>query len=290
MTRTLLFSWSGSLAVHVLALALVVWLFRGERIESVLFIDLTEPVRVEPNPRPPVHRDEASRAPRPAARSAARAPSPAPRETKTDERGDASRPVETPIAPLPTPSEAPVNRETAASMPIAPREPQPATATTSPEAGRATAREEVGRAPIGGNVAAAEGSGVSGTGGGRATADTAGGRGAGGGDERIARGMPGAGEGQDLGPYHKAIWQHVRDALEYPAVVRRRGLKGTVEVDISFGSDGAVRDVTLARSSSNGTLDRAAIDALRQLPPLPFPPGFPPRALRVRVPVEFDLR
>jgi protein TonB len=90
--------------------------------------------------------------------------------------------------------------------------------------------------------------------------------------------------------YHELLRQHIRDTLEYPSVVRRRGLTGTVEVEILVRSDGAIRDVTLVRSSSSRTLDDAAVAAVKQLPRLRFPPGLAPRALRVLVPVVFDLK
>jgi protein TonB len=108
----------------------------------------------------------------------------------------------------------------------------------------------------------------------------------------VARSTPGTGaaESVDLGPYHEVVRRHIRASLEYPAAVRRRGLRGTVEVDIDVRADGEIRDVTLARSSSEPALDAAAVAALRRLPPVSFPPGLAPRSLRVRVPVVFDLR
>jgi TonB family protein len=44
------------------------------------------------------------------------------------------------------------------------------------------------------------------------------------------------------------------------------------------------------RSSSHALLDDAALDAARGLPRVPFPPDVRPRALRVRLPVVFELR
>jgi protein TonB len=137
------------------------------------------------------------------------------------------------------------------------------------------------------------GSGIAGSGGAAGGSSAAGGGtapGGGAGGGVVARSTPEAGEAVDLGAYHEVLRRHIRDTLEYPAAVRRRGLRGTVEVDILVRADGAIRDVTLARSSSHPSLDDAAIAALRRLPPLAFPPGLPPRALRVRVPVVFDLR
>jgi protein TonB len=141
----------------------------------------------------------------------------------------------------------------------------------------------------GGGAGVAAGGITGGTGSASATGQAAGG-GPGGDGAAIARSTPGAGESVDLGPYHEVLRRHIRDSLQYPPAVRRRGLRGTVEVDILVRADGAIRDVTLARSSSQPALDDAAIAALKRLPPVSFPPGLPPRALRVRVPVVFDLR
>jgi protein TonB len=71
---------------------------------------------------------------------------------------------------------------------------------------------------------------------------------------------------------------------------RRRGLSGTVELEILIDSSGRVGEVEVVRSSSHALLDEAALDAVRSVPPLPFPPELPSRPLRVRLPLVFDLR
>jgi TonB family protein len=65
---------------------------------------------------------------------------------------------------------------------------------------------------------------------------------------------------------------------------------GTVELEVLIDRTGAVRDVEVVASSSHGALDEAAVDAVRGLSPQPFPVGVAPRALRVRLPLVFDLR
>src|SRR5439155_1495859 len=80
-----------------------------------------------------------------------------------------------------------------------------------------------------------------------------------------------------------------RAALEYPAAARRRGLSGTVHLEIALEATGQVSDVLLVRSSSHALLDTAALDAARNLRRVPFPPDVRPRALRVRLPVVFEL-
>ena len=61
-----------------------------------------------------------------------------------------------------------------------------------------------------------------------------------------------------------------------------------IEVDIE--PTGAIGGVRVVASSSHRVLDDAVLDAVRGLRPVPFPPNVRPRALRVRLPVVFELR
>ncbi|MBI4562916.1 MAG: energy transducer TonB, partial [Candidatus Rokubacteria bacterium] len=76
----------------------------------------------------------------------------------------------------------------------------------------------------------------------------------------------------------------------YPLAAQRRGLSGTVHMEVVILPTGAVGSVSLVRSSSHAILDEAALDTVRGLPLLPFPPELPLRTLRVRLPVVFELR
>ena len=78
--------------------------------------------------------------------------------------------------------------------------------------------------------------------------------------------------------------------LRYPLSARRRGLAGSVELEVVIAPDGRVTGVTVVSSSSHDVLDAAATDAVRRLRPLPFPAHLPPRPLVVRLPLVFDLR
>ncbi len=82
----------------------------------------------------------------------------------------------------------------------------------------------------------------------------------------------------------------VQAGLTYPMAARRRGIAGTVELEVSIDPQGRVRDVRVSTSSSHAILDDAAADAVRRLPPMPFPAGLPPRALTVRLPLVFALQ
>src|SRR2546428_309292 len=115
-------------------------------------------------------------------------------------------------------------------------------------------------------------------------------RGGAGGAGALALAIPGAGGAGAYGPYLAALRRRLQEALEYPAAARRRGLSGTVHLEIALEATGRVSEVMLVRSSSHALLDDAALDAARGLRRVPFPPDVRPRALRARLPVVFELR
>jgi protein TonB len=100
----------------------------------------------------------------------------------------------------------------------------------------------------------------------------------------------GSGIGAEYGPYLTALRQRIQQSLRYPATARRRGLAGTVNVEILILANGTIDSVTLLESSTHTVLDEAALDTIRSLPRMPLPRGVPPRPLRVRVPVVFEMR
>jgi protein TonB len=114
--------------------------------------------------------------------------------------------------------------------------------------------------------------------------------GPGGGDGQLALAVPGAGGAEMYGPYLASLRRRLQEMLEYPPAARRRGLSGTVDLEIALESTGRVSEVLLVRSSSHAMLDEAALHAARNLSRVPFPPDVRPRALRVRLPVVFELR
>jgi protein TonB len=94
----------------------------------------------------------------------------------------------------------------------------------------------------------------------------------------------------EYGPYLQRFRRHVQESLVYPLAARRQSLRGTVELDVTLDPGGRVRDVHVARSSSHGVLDDAALDTVRRLDPLPPPESLPRRPLLIRLPLIFDLR
>lgn len=96
--------------------------------------------------------------------------------------------------------------------------------------------------------------------------------------------------GSEYGGYLAHVRRRIQESLQYPLAARRRGLKGTVHLEILIKPNGAISAVSVTSSSSHRLLDEAALEAVRGLAPQPFPPGLMPRPLRVRLPVVFDLQ
>ena len=103
-------------------------------------------------------------------------------------------------------------------------------------------------------------------------------------------GDAGAGLGTEYGPYLARIRERIQEGLRYPPVARRRGVTGTVQLEIAITADGAVSTVLVLTSSSHESLDRAAVDAARSLRRVPFPTGLRPGPLTFRLPVVFELQ
>jgi len=93
----------------------------------------------------------------------------------------------------------------------------------------------------------------------------------------------------EYGSYLVRLRERIQGSLNYPLRARRRGLSGTVSLEIEIKPDGAIGAVSVADTSSHPILDSAALEAVRRLAPEPLPNGVPPRTLRVRLPVVFAL-
>ena len=273
-----------SLAVHAAALGGGLWLAR-EPGERALFVDMT---RLESET------DSARAGSAPAERAAAPpAPTrraPVKRTAPPARSVDASTPATTP-APAPAPA-------VAAAPPAAPTPsvagPAPAVeAPSSPSAADPVVASGAPVAPESAAPAPAASRGGDGATGGEAADPVpaaSGARGGAGGAGTLALAIPGDGGAGAYGPYLAALRRRLQEALEYPAAARRRGLSGTVHLEIALEATGRVSEVMLVRSSSHALLDDAALDAARGLRRVPFPPEVRPRALRVRLPVVFELR
>jgi periplasmic protein TonB len=307
---------SSSAALHFGSAALVLLLTAaGDR--SPIFIDLVsegqtiEPERADPTPAPPraVVTARRLRAERPMVPTRSEAPAsrapmaaPPPRDEKP--------PASPPAAKLPREAKAEPSQPVEATTPPGSGSGEPAPALTAHNLPLAMA-ELSSEIRTGGDGGGAKSRGV-GRGGGEAGADGSGSgsrakSGAGGSSSAgsaAARGPQGggagtslatAGEGRDAipaeyGPYLQGFRRRVQESLEYPLSARRRGLSGTVELEVLLESSGRVSAVRLISSSNHAVLDDAALRAVQGLAAEPFPAPLPRRPLRIRLPLTFELR
>lgn len=93
---------------------------------------------------------------------------------------------------------------------------------------------------------------------------------------------------QYLSLVSEALQRHKR----YPSVARRRGLSGKVVLDFVILPNGQVTEVQIVASQStrHGTLNQAALRALKRASPLPpFPKALKKPSLRVTLPILYEL-
>lgn len=95
--------------------------------------------------------------------------------------------------------------------------------------------------------------------------------------------------GAEYEHYLKVLRERIQERLTYPSGARRRGLVGTVLLEIIVEPTGVVRRALVVTSSSHTILDDAAVEAVNMVRAVPFPSGVVGRALRVRLPVVFSL-
>jgi protein TonB len=293
-----------SVALHAGLIALVLTVAVRDETRPAVMIDLREPLEpgapsVEsPAPRAaraprgaPTPRRDAEPRPKTSRHAAAKPAPPSPKPPATPPLVEVAPSAPATITPAPPP-EPP--REPVASPPP-PGEPAP-TAPPAPEKSSDTIAEAPARAggaasPATGVAGAAAGATSGPAPAGSETASTAREPAAGG--PRVASVPPGgggSGVGAEYGSYLAALRQRIQQSLRYPATARRRGLAGTVSVEILILANGSIGEVTLLESSSHPVLDDAALDTIRSLPRMPLPPELPARPLRVRVPVVFQMR
>jgi periplasmic protein TonB len=244
------------------------------------------------------HGSRSKRAPAPSAPSSPAAPEPAP--PRAAEPALPASPPPEPVRAAPEPprpaeppravteaTPAPPSR-TVEVTPSASAAGESAAVSAPTTAGAAGGGDNAGRASSG---SGADGGSLSDAGSGPAGSGARSGARDGG---ALALAVPGSGGGDpaaaDYAGYYDSLRRRLYESLTYPAVARRRSLTGTVIVDVEIDASGKVGRVTVVDSSSHAMLDEAALDALRAVSRVPFPPGVPPRRLRVRLPVVFEIR
>lgn len=279
-----------SLALHGAALLLIFWLVSRDTAPAAIILELSEGVVAE---------DDRRGTGRTPAKSAPRSGRPAQAGSGDDRRRGAAvaapaRPEpSTPVPSSPVPLVAPPRSPGLASTP-APSPPLPAEGPTPVLAGQVPEVEAEATwagPPL--KVSSGRSDGFEAQTSATLAQAGSGSRAAGDHGPQLALVAPSTepgGVGPEYGPYLALIRQRIQQSLEYPLGARRRELSGTVQIEIVIQPNGAIGGVSLLSSSSHPILDAAALDAVRRLPPLPFPAEFPPRPLHVRLPVVFELR
>ena len=295
-----------SVTLHVGLLTVAVLLV-GDRELSPLVVDLTEPLEIAGGPE--ARRADAANAgaPRPRARPHSIS-APTSHPTVADDVTAPRRAAvsEVPAAPTsvvttPTPRDAPAPTPTMAERrdvvplpapllaPIVEQEmpPPPAPTGRIGAAGRTESSATVKVPDLGGGPGnsgrvssttappgAASPSGAAGRDGSLAAVGA-----------NTARSQPTA----EYGGYLAQLRRRIQETVRYPLTAQRRGLTGTVHVELVILPSGAVDRVSVVRSSAHPVLDEAAVESVRALPAAPFPPELPARQLVVRLPVVFAL-
>jgi TonB family protein len=102
-------------------------------------------------------------------------------------------------------------------------------------------------------------------------------------DERLA--IP-----PEYDAYVRALRRRIQERLTYPWAAVRRGLAGTVDLEVRIDGRGRLAGVSALDGRAPAILRDAATRAVADAAPFPFPPGLAARELTVRLPIVFELR
>ena len=106
--------------------------------------------------------------------------------------------------------------------------------------------------------------------------------------------LPGVRGGGGIPPeyegYVRALRQRIQERLVYPQVAIRRRLEGAIELELELDAGGRLVSVGAVDRAGATLLREAAVRAVRDATPFPFPAQLVPRALLIRLPVVFELR
>ena len=85
--------------------------------------------------------------------------------------------------------------------------------------------------------------------------------------------------------YTAELYHIIKKYFVYPALARRRGQEGKVQLSFIVGDNGRAQDIQVAGSSGFSLLDRAAVETIQKIP-LPPPPR---RAMQIPVTIVYRL-
>lgn len=91
--------------------------------------------------------------------------------------------------------------------------------------------------------------------------------------------------------YFAMVSAHLNRRKVYPAEARRARQQGVVTVRFTVDRQGGVTAVSIKRGSGHEVLDRATLDLVRRVVPLPpMPPSMPRDSLTLSLPIDYSLR
>lgn len=94
----------------------------------------------------------------------------------------------------------------------------------------------------------------------------------------------------DINGYLSLIRSQIEKHKYYPRFSRKQNHEGTSLIKIDIAKDGSVMQVTLLSSSGYKTLDKAALDAIRQSSPFPAPSDYGFHELSLDIPINYMIR
>jgi protein TonB len=94
---------------------------------------------------------------------------------------------------------------------------------------------------------------------------------------------------RDYGWLSEAILRRVEELKRYPSSARVDRAEGKVVVTAVINEDGSIGEVEVFRSSGHLSLDKAAVETMRQAAPfhLPRPLGHP--RMTIKIPMSYQL-
>lgn len=88
--------------------------------------------------------------------------------------------------------------------------------------------------------------------------------------------------------YTSLIQQKIGSYFIYPQEARLKGWEGVVKIRFILSQDGRIKEIDIAESSGYPLLDAAAILAIKDASPYPFPTNYPQKELEIILPVRFQ--
>jgi TonB family protein len=86
--------------------------------------------------------------------------------------------------------------------------------------------------------------------------------------------------------YLAGVRARIQNAVHYPLSLRRRGITGTVQLQIGLGSRGEIKTAEIHETSGHEELDRSALEAVHEVAPFSAPPE---GEIGFTLPVEYRL-